>query len=104
MEPSIEFLDITGFLATIEVPLVAGRESTRADNETAPVVALVDDTMAAPFGSAFVVIAIASLAACFVPAWRADADRSTPRAAGVTKQPPLTMHIALATNDSDRTA
>ena len=68
--------------STIEVPLVAGREFTRADNETAPAVALVDDTMAAPFGSAFVVIAIASLAACFVPAWRADADRSTPRCCG----------------------
>ena len=38
-----------GFLATIGIPLVAGREFTRADNETAPPVAVVDETMAAQF-------------------------------------------------------
>jgi len=38
-----------GFLSTIGIPLVAGREFTRADNETAPLTAIVDETMAAQF-------------------------------------------------------
>jgi macrolide transport system ATP-binding/permease protein len=37
------------FLATMGIPLVSGREFTRADNETAPLVAVVDETMAAQF-------------------------------------------------------
>jgi predicted permease len=37
------------FLATMGIPLVSGREFTRADNETAPPVAIVDETMAAQF-------------------------------------------------------
>jgi macrolide transport system ATP-binding/permease protein len=38
-----------GFLATMGIPLVSGREFTRADNEKAPLVAVVDETMAATF-------------------------------------------------------
>lgn len=37
------------FLATMGIPLVSGREFTRADTETAPPVAVVDETMAAQF-------------------------------------------------------
>ena len=49
-QPSAEYNEIgPGFLATIGVPLVSGREFTRADNETAPAVAVVDETMAQMF-------------------------------------------------------
>src|SRR5207249_993450 len=49
-QPTAEYNEIgPGFLATIGVPLVSGREFTRADNETAPAVAVVDETMASLF-------------------------------------------------------
>jgi predicted permease len=49
-QPTAEYNEVgPGFLATIGIPLVAGREFTRADNETSPPVAIVDDTMAAQF-------------------------------------------------------
>src|SRR5207247_3653381 len=49
-QPAAEYNEIgPGFLATIGVPLVSGREFTRADNETAPAVAVVDETMAQMF-------------------------------------------------------
>jgi predicted permease len=49
-QPTAEYNEVgPGFLATIGIPLVAGREFTRADNETSPLVAIVDDTMAAQF-------------------------------------------------------
>ena len=49
-QPTANYNEIgPGFLATIGVPLVAGREFTRADNETAPLAAVVDETMAAQF-------------------------------------------------------
>jgi predicted permease len=49
-QPTAEYNEIgPGFLATIGIPLVSGREFTRADNETAPPVAVVDETMAAQF-------------------------------------------------------
>jgi len=49
-QPTAEYNEIgPGFLATIGIPLVSGREFTRADNETAPLVAVVDETMAAQF-------------------------------------------------------
>ena len=49
-QPSADYNEIgPGFLATMGIPLVAGREFTRADNETAPPVAIVDETMAAQF-------------------------------------------------------
>ncbi len=38
-----------GFLSTIGIPLVSGREFTRADDEVAPLVAIVDETMASQF-------------------------------------------------------
>src|SRR5580692_4189869 len=38
-----------GYLATMGIPLVSGREFTRADNETAPSVAVVNEAMAAQY-------------------------------------------------------
>ena len=49
-QPSADYNEVgPGFLATMGIPLVSGREFTRADNETAPPVAIVDETMAAQF-------------------------------------------------------
>ena len=49
-QPTADFNEIgPQFLATMGIPLVSGREFTRADNETAPLVAVVDETMAAQF-------------------------------------------------------
>jgi predicted permease len=49
-QPTAEYNEIgPGFLSTIGIPLVSGREFTRADNETAPLAAVVDETMAAQF-------------------------------------------------------
>jgi predicted permease len=38
-----------GYFATMGIPLVAGREFTRADNETAPLVAVVNEAMATQY-------------------------------------------------------
>jgi predicted permease len=47
---AIEYYEVgPGFLATMGIPLVKGREFTRADDETALQVAVVDETMAAQF-------------------------------------------------------
>lgn len=49
-QPTSEYNEIgPGFLATIGILLVSGREFTRADDETAPLVAIVDETMAAEY-------------------------------------------------------
>ena len=49
-QPSADFNDIgPGFLSTIGLPLLAGREFTRADSETSLPVAVVDETMTAQF-------------------------------------------------------
>jgi predicted permease len=49
-QPTAEYNEVgPGFLSTMSIPLVAGREFTRADNETSPLVAVVDETMAAQF-------------------------------------------------------
>ena len=49
-QPTADYNEIgPAFLATMGIPLVSGREFTRADNETAPLVAVVDETMAAQF-------------------------------------------------------
>ena len=49
-QPVIEYNEIgPGYLTTMAIPLVSGREFTRADNETALPVAIVNDTMAAQF-------------------------------------------------------
>jgi macrolide transport system ATP-binding/permease protein len=49
-QPAAEYNEIgPGFLATMGIPLVSGREFTRADDETAPPVVIVDETMAAEF-------------------------------------------------------
>ena len=49
-QPTADYNEIgPGFLATLGIPLVSGREFTRADNETAPLVAIVDESMAAQF-------------------------------------------------------
>src|SRR5712691_429965 len=49
-QPTAEYNEVSpGYLSTVGIPLVSGREFTRADNETAPLVAVVDETMAAQF-------------------------------------------------------
>jgi macrolide transport system ATP-binding/permease protein len=49
-QPTADYNEVgPKFLATMGIPLVSGREFTRADNETALPVAVVDETMAAQF-------------------------------------------------------
>jgi predicted permease len=49
-QPTVDYNEIgPGYLATMGIPLVGGREFTRADNETAPLVAVVNEAMAAQF-------------------------------------------------------
>jgi putative ABC transport system permease protein len=49
-QPTADYNEVgPGFLATMGIPLVAGREFTRRDDEQAPPVAIVDETMAARF-------------------------------------------------------
>jgi len=48
--PSVEYNQVgPGYFATLGIPLVSGREFTRADNETADPVAIVNETMAARY-------------------------------------------------------
>jgi putative ABC transport system permease protein len=49
-QPTAEYNEIgPGFLSAIGIPIVAGREFTRADDENAPPVAIVDQAMASQF-------------------------------------------------------
>ena len=49
-QPTVDYNEIgPDYLATMGIPLVSGREFTRADNETAPLVAVVNEAMAAQF-------------------------------------------------------
>jgi predicted permease len=49
-QPTADYNEVSpGYLATIGIPLVSGRDFTRADNETSPLVAVVDETMAAQY-------------------------------------------------------
>ena len=49
-QPSVEYNQVgPGYFATMGIPLVSGREFTRADNETAAPVAIVNETMAARY-------------------------------------------------------
>jgi len=49
-QPTAEYNEVgAGYLATMGIPLVSGREFSRADNETSPLVAVVDETMAAQY-------------------------------------------------------
>jgi predicted permease len=47
---TVEYNEVgPGYLATMGIPVVSGREFTRADNETAPLVAVVNEAMAAQY-------------------------------------------------------
>jgi predicted permease len=49
-QPSVEYNEVgPDYLATVGIPLLSGREFTRADNETAAPVAVVNDVMAAQY-------------------------------------------------------
>jgi predicted permease len=49
-QPTVEFNEVSSaYLATLGIPLLAGREFTLADDETAPPVAIVNDAMAARY-------------------------------------------------------
>jgi putative ABC transport system permease protein len=49
-QPTAEYNEVgPGYLATMGIPLVSGREFTRTDDERGPLVAVVDETMAAKF-------------------------------------------------------
>jgi len=49
-QPTADYNEISpGYLATMGIPLVSGREFRRADDETAPLVAMVDQNMAAQY-------------------------------------------------------
>jgi predicted permease len=49
-QPIVDYSEVgPGYLSTMGIPLIAGREFTRADNEAAPLVAVINDVMAAQF-------------------------------------------------------
>ena len=49
-QPTADYNEVApAYFATMGIPLIAGREFTRADNETAPLVAIVNEAMAAQF-------------------------------------------------------
>jgi predicted permease len=49
-QPNVDYNEVgPGYLATMGIPLVSGREFTRANNETAPLVAVVNEAMAAQY-------------------------------------------------------
>jgi predicted permease len=49
-QPTVDYNEVgPNFLATMGIPLTSGREFTRADNETAPLVAIVNESMAAKY-------------------------------------------------------
>ena len=49
-QPMVEFNEVgPAYFATMGIPLVSGREFARTDNETAPLVAIVNETMAAQY-------------------------------------------------------
>jgi predicted permease len=49
-QPSVEYNEVSpGYFSTLGIPLISGREFTRNDDENAPPVAIVNETMAAQF-------------------------------------------------------
>ena len=49
-QPTVDYNEVgSGYFATMGIPLVAGRDFTRADNEAGPPVAIINEAMAAQF-------------------------------------------------------
>jgi macrolide transport system ATP-binding/permease protein len=49
-QPTVDYDEVgPGYLTTMAIPLVSGREFTRSDDETAPLVTVVNETMAARY-------------------------------------------------------
>ena len=49
-DPVVDYNEVgPGYFATLGIPILSGREFTRADNETAPLVAVVNEAMAAQY-------------------------------------------------------
>jgi predicted permease len=49
-QPRVDYNEVgPGYFATLGIPLLAGRDFTRDDNETAPLVAIVNETMATKY-------------------------------------------------------
>jgi predicted permease len=49
-QPTVEYNEVgPGYFTTMGIPLISGREFTRADNETAPLAAVVNEMMAAQY-------------------------------------------------------
>ena len=48
-QPTADYKVGEGYFTTIGIPLIAGREFTRADDENAPLVAIVNESMAAKY-------------------------------------------------------
>src|SRR5204862_1136656 len=49
-QPTVEYIEVTeDYFTTVGIPIVSGREFTRTDDENAPPVAIINETMAAKY-------------------------------------------------------